>query len=282
MDGWTTRSSFLLKNASFFRFQTNCSFLKESTYQLILIWKWYTHGPWPPLHGFDWPPETKKKHVYFGIGNVLCSCLVVFLFTLSSRDQVCKKEYHQDLTTSVLIVYQGIPASIEYILDLTPPPSYCGNCWFIRIPYSKYVTILMVPVTGWGGRSKVYLHLRIFEVEVYEEEIQQKSTRKWPKKLSPQRKGPCWKEMNHQSTEIWPIFFCRRLAAWHLNNEKRDDAITLPPSRISACFFFTVVDGWNLKMLHYLRCIKPGGWDISKITWFWMFGNPSPQKTTLR
>ena len=116
---WTTRSSFLLKNASLFRFQTNCSFLKESTYQLILISKWFVpldFGPPIPrilLTGHQKP--TKKTHVYFGIGNVRCRCLVVFLFTLSSRDQVCKKEHHQDLTTSVLTVYQGIPINLHLL-----------------------------------------------------------------------------------------------------------------------------------------------------------------------
>ena len=240
-NGWVENRSFPLKNASFCR--CNLLFVSRGLHQLFdFVYPW-TLAPLPRIL-----LTTRNKTKYISTMGLVTSAVGVwwrFFLTLSWSKgirYVKGKQSRSHILCAHCVPRDSYkPASIEYILDLTPPPSYCGNCWFIRIPYSKYVTILVVPVAGWRGRTKVHLHLGIFEVEVYEEEMQQKTTRKWPKKLSRQRKGPCWKEMNHQSTEIWPICFFRRLAAWHLKNEK---GMMQVPSFTDFCMFFLYCCWW--------------------------------------
>lgn len=113
----------LLKNASFFRFQTNCSFLKESTYQLILISKWF--GP------LDFGPRVhhqKPKKNMFTMGLVTSAvgvwwCVFFSHFHQGIRYVKGKPSRSHNLCAHCVPRDSYKPASIEYILDLTPHPA---------------------------------------------------------------------------------------------------------------------------------------------------------------
>lgn len=122
-----------------------------------------------------------------------------------------------------------------------------------------------------GGRSKVYLHLQIFEVKFTKKRFNKKLPDN-DQQIVPSKKRNMLK--GNESSIDWDL-----AAAWRLGMKK--GWCNYHPSRLSACFFLLLLmaEIWNAAW--NLRCINPGGWDMNKIKRFWMFVNPSPKQNNV-